>query len=87
MTESQPKALCVLRLCAPNDINGNPVRCYVALGENNHFLGAWDEGYAGHNATPKSIRELTVYSFRINCSADEVEFHLKWHDELDNPLT
>ena len=82
---TQP-CLVVLHLCAPNDSNGNPVRCYVALGENAHFLGAWDEGYLGYNATPESIRTQTVHSFRINCSPKEVRMHLKWHDELDQPL-
>lgn len=75
-------ALCVLHLCAPNDEDGNPVRCYVALGENNRFLGAWDEGYEGYRATPESIRKLTVSSFRVNCSAAEVNMHLRWMEEL-----
>ena len=84
---SSEPCLVVLHLCAPNDRNGNPVRCYVALGENGHFLGAWDEGYLGYNATPESIRMQTVHSFRVNVTAKEVAFHLKWHNELADPIT
>lgn len=84
---TSPTCLTVLRLIAPNDCDGNPMRCYVALGENNRFLGAWKEGYEGYNATPSCIRELTANSFRISCSAEEVIYHLNWHDQLDEPLT
>jgi hypothetical protein len=89
MTSNQmtnPHCVSVLHVCAPNDIDGNPCRCYVALGENNRFLGAWPETYAAHNSVPSSIRHLAVSAFHIEAPAKQVEAYIEWHDGLDAPL-
>lgn len=39
-----------IRLCAPNDCNGNPRRVYVLLGSDGSIVRAVDEGYAGIHA-------------------------------------
>ena len=83
---TNPHCVSVLHVCAPQDIDGNPCCCYVALGENNRFLGAWAEGYSAHNAVPKSIRYLAVSAFRIDATPQQVEAYIKWHDDLDDPL-
>ena len=76
------KAAAVIHLCATNDTNGNPRRCYVALSENGIFLGAFDEGYAGYLAVPKELQKQAQYALRIEVSGDEVEKFLAWHDDL-----
>ena len=76
------KAVAILHLCADNDLNGNPQRCYVALGKNNRFLGAYDEGYMGHNAVPKEMRDLAKTALRIPSTIELYEHFLAWNDQL-----
>ena len=45
--ESAESRSIVLHLRAPNDINGNPRRCYVVIGADGAIKGIHDEGYLG----------------------------------------
>lgn len=59
----------VVHVCAENDINGNPQRLYYDTEKNK----AYDEGYSGHHAVPKHLRDDAAsaeFSFRLNVSAD-----------------
>jgi len=40
----------VLHLCAENDVNGNPRRCYVVIGPDGAVVAVHDEGHIGHHA-------------------------------------
>ena len=65
----------ILRLCAPNDRNGNPRRVYVAFAlDDNHFaiaVNAWDEGYEGWGAVPAQYRERAQRCLSISVPAAE----------------
>jgi hypothetical protein len=75
-----PKAN-VIRLNAGNDINGNPRRVFVAL-VGPYFIGAWDEGYEGYLAVPKSFVNQAKSCLTFDVTADEYEKQLAWADEL-----
>ena len=76
------KAVAILHLCAENDHLGNPQRCYVVLGENNRFLGAYDEGYGAHYTLPVEIRDLAKCALCISCTVEVYEEFLAWSDQL-----
>lgn len=59
----------IVHYCAPNDINGNPQRCYVLTDNDGTNLAAWDEGYLGHHAVPNSLRDAAYNADRVKCSA------------------
>lgn len=64
----------VILLAAPNDLNGNPRRSFVAFA-GSALRGLWDEGYAGCEDVPEEIRELARTAPRINVTAREL---LSW---------
>lgn len=39
-----------LHICAPNDNNGNPRRCFVVIDDAGNVVEAIDEGYDGQSA-------------------------------------
>lgn len=47
--EALPQVI-ALHLCAKNDVNGNPRRCFVVLDARGRTVETIDEGYAGEGA-------------------------------------
>jgi hypothetical protein len=65
-------------VCAPNDRNGNPRRCYLVRHmPTGWILAAYDEGYDGYSATPDAIRRESAAGLCFNVS---VKFY---RDTLD----
>jgi hypothetical protein len=69
----------LIHLAAPNDVNGNPRRVYVAI-RGGAIVGAWDEGYAGWGAVPAGpLRELARIVERIPTTPGAYRAILKSH--------
>ncbi len=60
-----------IKLCAPNDRNGNPKRVYIAFPVDGGQPCAFDENYNGIEAVPQHIREQVKDFYRVNVSASE----------------
>ena len=71
----------VVHLCAPNDRNGNPNRCYVAFA-GSALRGAWDERYDGFNAVPPELRQLALNAPRIDVAAGVINKYKRWAKDL-----
>ena len=67
----------LLHLRAPNTPSGNPNRCFVAVADDGHILGAWEEGYSGESAIPQALRAVGGYPLGIQVTASEVKRFLK----------
>lgn len=77
-----------LHLCAPNDANGNPQRCFAILNSEGGIFRVLDEGYAGE-ALLDGIRgnfQLFTAAHRINVSADEYKRWLSLDPTGSNDL-
>jgi hypothetical protein len=63
----------VIHICAPNDRNGNPQRCYLVLDSENSNVIAYDIGYRGTDCLPddKAIQNAVYYANRVNVSPAE----------------
>lgn len=65
-----PRPSVIIRLRAENDRSGNPRRLYVQLASGGPedpdmdgvVLGAWDEGYQGHNCVTKDLRPKAKFA-------------------------
>lgn len=73
----------MLRLCAPNDTNGNPRRAWVTFNADGLPLAIYPEGYGGVTEAIKDpeVRALALIAPRINVSASELR---DWHREVAN---
>lgn len=75
--------LTAIHVCAPNDVNGNPQRCYVVVaGE--EIVAVVDEGYEGEAAL-REMREadhVAVMPHRINVEPAEYERWIAIGEEL-----
>lgn len=65
-----------IHICAPNDENGNPQRCYAVVStrpeSNGTVLAVVDEGYEGEHALQQAGWERCgVAHERINVSVEE----------------
>jgi len=58
----------LLQFVAPNDVNGNPQRCWAEFDEMGRLKQAFDEGYSGRQALPKELRTLSNYCYSIRVS-------------------
>ena len=67
----------IMHLCASNDINGNPQRCYVFANESGQFLAAWNESYKGSDAVPGIFRKDAYSASRSEITAREYKRLLK----------
>jgi hypothetical protein len=67
----------IKHLCASNDLNGNPQRCYVLVDEDGEAMAAWDEGYMGSNAVPGVWRREAYSALRSEITVKEYKRLLK----------
>jgi len=73
----------VMHICAPNDRNGNPRRCFAVFVHSERIGGprlveVSDEGYDGHRAISEDYRTWAlVHSMRVNVTAKEYKSWLK----------
>ena len=67
----------IKRLCAPNDVNGNPRRLFAAMGPLGGVLAVWDEGYEGHHAVPPALRDAAYEALREPISASTYNWFRK----------
>jgi hypothetical protein len=66
----------MLRLCAPNDANGNPRRGWLTFNSDGLALAFYEEGEGceGVSAIPDpEIRSLAMIAPRINVALEELE--------------
>lgn len=77
----------ILHLCASNDDNGNPRRCFVVLSADgfNHVVGVYDEGYLSFRAVPEKYRK-NQYPVVINVTVQEYERWMAMGANLDPEL-
>lgn len=62
----------MLRICAPNDTNGNPRRCWVTFNADGLPLAVYNEGYNGTRAIPDpEVRALALIAPQVNVQASE----------------
>ena len=60
----------VIHICAPNDTNGNPRRCYAVYRHDGTLLAVVDEGYRGWTEALKPWPGF-IELCRINVKAGE----------------
>lgn len=62
-----------IHICAPNDENGNPQRCYAILHSEGGIVRVLDEGYEEEQVLTDFNRafQLFVVMHRINVSVEE----------------
>ncbi len=68
----------VQHLRAPNDVNGNPRRCYVIYSDDATILDVIDEGYVGRPMWVRDLAELP----EMNITATEYKQWLKMGAEV-----
>lgn len=78
----------VLHVCAPNDVNGNPRRCYVVTSHEHGFVETIDEGYEGeaalysrypwfHHRAAERLGLKPAYAHRVDVSASEYKREMR----------
>ena len=56
----------IVHLCAFNDENGNPRRCYVLYTAEGNVADVWDEGYGGVWSVPEPYRKFAHLAPKID---------------------
>lgn len=56
--EEETEPVLYRRLCAPNDVNGNPRRVYAVYGAGGRLVDVIDEGYDGRPAHLRDVPDL-----------------------------
>lgn len=70
------KGAVAVHICAPNDVNGNPQRCFAVL-QGEDVLAVIDEGYEGEGAlrglraSLRASHYIPVSPHRVNVSVTE----------------
>jgi hypothetical protein len=64
-----------VHICAPNDVNGNPQRCFAVLDEHSEIAAVVDEGYEGEAALRSLGYEVELCQHRIEVSEAE---YMRW---------
>ena len=72
----------MIKLCAPNDSNGNPRRAWVSFNSDGMALAFYEEDYSGALAiSDPEIRSLTLIAPTISVSAKELR---TWRGNVAN---
>lgn len=68
----------VIHLCAKNDRNGNPRRCYVVIRTDQTVLGVYREGYLGIHSVPPEYRDAASMALRIESTPSQIREIANW---------
>lgn len=75
----------LIHMCAQNDKNGNPRRCYVIYNAHNGTIfDVYDEGYSGIGAVPDEIRARALRLQPVQVTTAQYRIFMKFRKTLKN---